>query len=159
MWMKKALIFAMTTCTYALHYTLAQTIEGLDGVEGMGSTQGGDYVVVGDFFGKIKIWEREGNQLHLRQNIQENLYTIWDMSMTDNHWLGVGYEDRPTVYVLNNSTKQFDPLQTLSNEYGVLAIHLSSNHEYLVIGKRSGYTVIYKLIDGQYQEVQRLRGE
>lgn len=104
--MLKPTILLLITCSSS-RYTLTQTIDGFSGVEGIGISHGMDYVAVGDFSGVVKIFSKKNNKLVLHQTISESSDRVWSMSMTNDHWLAIGRENSPSIYVLDDSTQQF----------------------------------------------------
>ena len=134
------------------HYSLKQTLQYDDAVEGVGIAHGLAYVGVGYFDGILKIYEKNGTQLSLHQTISDSRSVpIWDLAMTNDHWLAVAFRNYPVIYVLNNSTQKFERMQELE-EFGVYAIQISADHQYLVLGNENGYAVVYYLVDGKYQK-------
>lgn len=113
---------------------------------------------VGYFDGILKIYEKNGTQLSLHQTISDSRSVpIWDLAMTDDHWLAVAFNNDPAIYVLNNSTQKFERMQELE-EFGIYAIQISADHQYLVLGNQKGYAVVYYLVDGKYQRSHQVGG-
>ena len=78
--------------------------------------------------------------------------------MTNDHWLGIAFYTKPAVYTLDNSTKQFNLMQTF-DEYYVNTMQISADHQYLVMGNENGVLIVYKLVDGKYEQSQKISVE
>ena len=124
--MKTSIWIIMITICSCTHYTLRQSLNDFSAVEGIGVGHGVEYVGVGDFNGVVKVYRRKGTQLSLHQTISDSTSAIWDVCMTDDHWMGVAYYNGPvTVYAFDNSTNLFKPIQYFHDLDAVYSIHMS----------------------------------
>jgi hypothetical protein len=70
-------------------------------------------VGVSYFDGTVRIFGWKDGKLSLHQTIKDGCCDLpaWDICMTDEYWLAVGYRTNPAIYVLDTSTQQFHLMQ------------------------------------------------
>ena len=123
--MLKCLIFLLRINFSTLApFTLSQTITDFHRVEGIGFSH---YLAVADYNGDLTIFSNKADQFTPHQTIPAG-NGIWEVTMTDDNWLGVGYSSCPAVYVLNSSTQQFELMQEFPQQTDVLSIQMSADH-------------------------------